>query len=243
MSREITYKVVIPARYASSRLPGKPLVKISGVPMIERTWRQCIKACEPDDVIVATDDNRIMDYCKQIGAISVMTPESCTTGTDRIASLLNQYDVDYFINVQGDEPVLNPDDLLAIIDETKLGKHDVINGFAEIIDESLYRSSSVIKLVCDQNHMLMYMSRAPIPSNKSFEFVRSWRQIGIYSFSRKALDTFSFYTEKTPVEDIEDIEILRFLELGIPVKMIPMSNQSIAVDNESDISRVEAYLR
>lgn len=238
-----SYKVVIPARYQSSRLPGKPLVKIAGIPMIERTWRQCLKTVPAEDIIIATDDERIIDHCNSIGAISKMTPESCLTGTDRVAALLEHYDVNYFINVQGDEPVLNPQDLSDIITETIKGTFDVINGFAPIVTEEEFFSRSVPKVICTNDNQLMYMSRGPVPANKSGKFVKGWRQICIYSFSRKALELFGSVNGKTPMEEIEDIEILRFVELGMPVKMIPMSDQSIAVDNPEDILKVETYLK
>ena len=199
------YIVIIPARYEASRLPGKLLIKIAGVPMIERTYRQCLKAVPNTHIIIATDDDRIRDHCEAIGANVVMTSTDCKTGTDRIASLLDSLDADVFINVQGDEPIFNPKDLLDMIAEAQKGEHDVINGYSLIADEEQFRSSMIPKVVFRQDGMLMHMSRSPIPSNKNREFKKAWRQICVYSFSRKALELYRSQEEKTPLEEIEDI--------------------------------------
>ncbi|MBX2966892.1 MAG: 3-deoxy-manno-octulosonate cytidylyltransferase [Cyclobacteriaceae bacterium] len=237
-----TFKVVIPARYQSSRFPGKPLVKINGVPMIERTWRQCVQAVDVSQVIIATDDERIESYCRSIGAQVEMTPEDCLTGTDRVAVLLPKYSDDYFINVQGDEPLLNPTDLTNMIAALAETDCEVMNGYTAIHDETDYRSTSIPKVVVDMNGNLMYMSRQAIPASKSGIFQRAWRQVCIYAFSRNALKQFILHPGKTLLESIEDIEIVRFLELGIRVKMIAMSDQSIAVDNPEDVLKVEGVL-
>jgi len=236
------YLVVIPARYQSSRLPGKPLVSIAGIPMIERTYHQCVQAVPADKVVVATDDQRIFDHCTSIGAHAVMTPEDCKTGTDRIASLLDQFSVDVFINVQGDEPVLNPDDLTAVIKAAQKNSKNIINGYAEITDQEQFFSGTVPKVVCRPDGTLLYMSRSPIPSNKEGNFIKAHRQICIYSFPRHALEAFRQQKEKTSLEKIEDIEILRLLELGYVVEMIELSGDSIAVDVPDDVEKVEHML-
>ncbi len=236
------YIVIIPARYEASRLPGKPLIKIAGVPMIERTYRQCLKAVPNTSIIIATDDDRIKDHCEAIGANVVMTSTDCKTGTDRVASLLDSLDADLFINVQGDEPIFNPKDLSDMIAEAQKGEHDVINGYSPITDEEQFRSSMIPKVVFRQDGTLMHMSRSPIPSNKNREFKKAWRQICVYSFSRKALELYRSQEEKTTLEEIEDIEILRFCELNMPVKMIPLSDHSISVDVFDDVGRVERAL-
>lgn len=237
------YVVIIPARYESSRLPGKPLIKIAGMPMIERTYKQCIKNVPKEQVVIATEDERIKKYCESIGARVFMTPSDCHTGTDRVASLLDSLDADIFINVQGDEPLLNPKDLLDVIAEAKKGEYDIINGYSPITDEKQFRNKAIPKVVFKPDGTLAYMSRSPIPSNKKGEFKKAWRQICIYSFSRKALELFRSQKEKTPLEEIEDIEILRFIELGMSVKMIPLSDHSIAVDVPEDVKLVEKELK
>lgn len=236
------YVVVIPARYESSRLPGKPLVNLCGVPMIVRTYRQCIQAADPSLVYVATDDERIQTVCAAEGIQVVMTSSACLTGTDRVAELARQIEADVYINVQGDEPVFNPDDLRLLIEAAQAQPDDVINGYCPINNDEHFRSTSTPKVVIRPDGRLLYMSRATIPSNKQNGFVEGWRQVCAYAFPRAALLAFAEKKGKTPLEAIEDIEILRFLELGWEVQMIPMSDSSIAVDNPHDVGQAEAAI-
>ena len=120
---------------------------------------------------------------------------------------------------------------------------EVINGYAEIKDRKLFFSSSIPKVVFDKKSYLLYMSRGPIPSNKASDFIKAWRQVCAYSFPRKALFDFAKTKNKTPIESLEDIEILRFLEQGYKVKMIKMSNKSLAVDNTEDLEKAKIYLK
>lgn len=231
------YAVIIPARYQSSRLPGKPLIDLNGLPMIVRTYNQCIKACSPDLVYVATDDARIKDVCESYNINVLMTSDRCKTGTDRIAECMQQLDVDLYVNVQGDEPVIDPDDIIKIINASLDHPGEILNGYCAISDEMLFRSSSIPKVVMRPDGRLLYMSRAAIPTTKSNEFKSSWRQICLYVFPKEALKDFQSTPNKTVLEEIEDIEILRFLELNYEVRMIELSDSSIAVDTEEDVVR------
>ena len=233
--------VVIPARYNSSRLPGKPLIKILGVPMILRTYHQCLKTVRAKQVFVATDDKRIEKYCQENNINVIMTSSDCKTGTDRVSEVAQKIDCDFYINVQGDEPLLNPDDLRLLIDHAEQKPKSIINGYCEIIDQEMFFSSSTPKVVFDQNEKLLYMSRAGIPSNKDSQFSFGYRQVCIYSFPKDSLEAFSI-KQKTYFEAEEDIEILRFLEMGFDVQMVKMSPDSIPVDNPEDIKLVEERL-
>lgn len=239
----VNYVVIIPARFQSSRLPGKPLVDICGLPMVVRTYQQCIKACPKDKVYVATDDNRIRETCASYGIQVLMTSSNCLTGTDRVAECAKQLDADVFLNVQGDEPVFNPEDLRVLLDAIHKFPGEVLNGYCPIDDEVMLRSGNVPKVVFRPDGGLLYMSRAAIPSTKDLEFKQAWRQVCAYSFPRDALKEFAKVDCKTPLESLEDIEILRFLELGWSVRMLQMSNISIAVDIPEDIHRVEKALK
>jgi 3-deoxy-manno-octulosonate cytidylyltransferase (CMP-KDO synthetase) len=238
----MNYCVIIPARYQSTRLPGKPLVELCGIPMIVRTYQQCIKACPAEKVYVATDDERIRETCESNGMQVIMTSSDCLTGTDRIAECAKYIEADVFINVQGDEPLFNPQDLELLI--SNLGKYpgEILNGYCEISEEDFFRSGSIPKVVFRPDGRLLFMSRAPIPSNKEHGFEKAWRQVCAYAFPREALMDFSSVSEKTKLENIEDIEILRFLELGWEVRMLELSSDSVAVDNPDDIQRVEAAI-
>lgn len=243
MSAQLDYAVIIPARYQSSRLPGKPLVELNGVPMIVRTYRQCLKACPAERIYVATDDERIRQVCEAHSIAVLMTSGDCLTGTDRLAECAQQLNADVFINVQGDEPVFNPDDLRRMIEASAQWPDEVLNGFCAIEQELQFRSTSTPKVVMRPDGRLLYMSRATIPGTKADEFIKAWRQVCLYAFPRAALEAFAACTSKTPLESLEDIEILRFLELGWEVRMLELSQDSIAVDNPEDIETAEAAIR
>lgn len=237
------FVVMIPARYESTRLPGKPLIPLCGVPMVVRTWRQCTQVVPQDKAYVATDDQRIKQVCDAYGIQVLMTGSDCLTGTDRLAEAACQIDAEVYINVQGDEPVFNPDDLNALISAIAVYPDAILNGVCSIHDEAQYRSRSVPKVVMRPDGRLMYMSRAPIPASKADSFDKAWRQVCAYAFPKAALQAFAAHPAKTTLEQIEDIEILRFLELGWEVRMVPMSDFSVAVDNEEDVAVAEAAIR
>ena len=237
------YIVVIPARYKSKRLPGKPLANIGGLPMIVRTYNQCAKVISKDKIVVATDSLKIKKVCDQYKIKSIITSNRCLTGTDRVAEVAKKIKCSFYINVQGDEPFFNPNDLKMLIKEAIKKPKEVINGYAEIKDRKLFFSSTIPKVVFDKKSYLLYMSRGPIPSNKASDFIKAWRQVCAYSFPRKALFDFAKTKNKTPIESLEDIEILRFLEQGYKVKMIKMSNKSLAVDNTEDLEKAKIYLK
>jgi len=240
--RSMDYLVVIPARYQSSRLPGKPLINICGIPMVVRTYQQCVKTVDPSLVVVATDDDRIRVVCESEGITTVMTSSNCLTGTDRVAEVAAKFDADTYINVQGDEPVFNPDDLRLLVEEAEKYPECVINGYCIINNEEQFRSPNIPKVVVRPDGRLLYMSRAAVPTNKVLEFTGGNRQVCAYAFPKGALELFSKTSRKTELEAIEDIEILRFLELGYEVRMIKMSDSSMSVDNPEDVESVEKVL-
>jgi 3-deoxy-manno-octulosonate cytidylyltransferase (CMP-KDO synthetase) len=194
-------------------------------------------------VIVATDDDRIKGVCESEGIRVVMTSADCLTGTDRVAEVARHIYADTYINVQGDEPLFNPADLSALIKVAEDSPGDVVNGYCPINEEASFRSSSVPKVVVRPDGRLLYMSRGAIPTNKNLDFTTAWRQVCAYAFPRTALEAFSACTKKTALEEIEDIEILRFLDLGWDVKMVQMSEHSVAVDNPEDVDTVAKILR
>lgn len=235
--------VVIPARYQSSRLPAKPLINILGIPMIIRTYRQCLQVVEANKIVVATDNEEIENLCRSHEINVVMTSSKCLTGTDRVAEVASILPAKTYINVQGDEPLFDPNDLLTLIDATKAFPDEVLNGYCPIDSNEMFRNRSIPKVVFTSKSKLLYISRESIPGNKENSFVAAHRQVCAYAYPREALFEFASTSEKSLLENIEDIEILRFLELGIEVRMIPMSSSSIAVDVLSDLSKVEDELR
>lgn len=236
------YIVVIPARLKSSRLPGKPLITILGTSMIRRTYDQCIKAVDKHLVYVATDSEKISNHCRDHGMQVLMTSSAALTGTDRVAEAAQKVKAKYYINVQGDEPIFNPADLLKMVEAVKSSENTIFNGYAEIRRQKDFFSLSIPKVVLKPDGDLLYMSRAPIPGNKKGTFSRGFKQVCLYAFPGQALERFS-QSGKTPLEAEEDIEILRFLELGFNVKMIELSSSSFSVDLPEDVARVERFLR
>lgn len=235
--------VIIPARFQSSRFPGKPLALIAGTSLIQRVWGRCVAAVDPSLVFVATDDERIASHCRDFDAQVILTSPDCLTGTDRIAEVSHQIEADVYINVQGDEPLVHADDILKVIDAFRGNPESVVCAMCPIESADEFISLTVPKVVVREDGRLLYMSRAGIPGNKSGTFAVGMKQVCIYAFSKVHLAHFSSYPKKTPLEQLEDIEILRFLETGVPVQMIPVSGSSLAVDTPEDIWRVETRLQ
>ncbi len=234
---------VIPARYKSTRFEGKPLVSIDGIPMIKRTYDQASKSKELDDLVVATDDNRIADYCASEHMPVVMTSSACLTGTDRLAEVSQQLPYDFYVNIQGDEPVIDPLAISQVINSFKEhgSKYMVHNLYKIITDISEINSKTIIKVIVNEDDETMYMSRLPIPFSNSSLVQNFKQQIPVYGFTVEALAIFSD-SKKTINEKFEDIELLRFLDMGHKIKMQETNVDSIAVDVPADIAKVEAFL-
>ena len=236
------YLIVIPARYQSSRFPGKPLADIHGKSMLRRVWEKCAQVVKLDNIIVATDDERIRSHCLGNDMQVEMTSSSCLTGTDRLYEVALKRKSDIYINVQGDEPLVSPDDIKAVIDASQNEPAITFNAMCSIKNEDDFRSPNVPKVVTRKDGRLLYMSRAPVPTNKQLGFEKSMKQVCIYAYPRDVLIAFGSLKEKTPLESIEDLEILRLLELGCEVKMIKVSSSSVAVDTPKDLEKVRAMI-
>jgi len=236
--------VIIPARYESTRFPGKPLINILGQSLIQRVWVQCTKLFSSNDVYIATDDDRIERHCEENKMQCIMTSTTCLTGTDRVAqayvNLNKKYDV--IINVQGDEPLIEPIDILQVLEEYKRSFDLVCCGMCKIKTEDDFRNPNIIKIVCGYQNHLLYASRSAIPTNKNLEFKGGYKQVCIYAFSPSTIIAFHNEFKKSTLELIEDIEILRFLEIGYDVKMIEVSDASISVDVPEDVEKVKLKL-
>lgn len=226
--------IVIPARLGSKRLKNKPLINLKGKTMIERTYLQCLKAFDKKKIFVATDSKKIEKLCRSKNMNCIITSKNCLTGTDRVAEVAKKIKADSYINVQGDEPIFNPVDIKKLINYSKTNPNEIINGYCKIRSKKLFDSRNIPKVVFDNNKYLLYMSRSPIPGNKKNELISGYRQVCAYIFPRDKLLSFK-RSKKTYFENIEDIEILRFIELGYKVKMIELSDISKAVDTKSDL--------
>ena len=233
------YGVIIPARYKSTRFPGKPLVDICGKPMIQHVWERCVQAVGHSLVYIATDSEEISNVAKGFGAQVVMTSEACKTGTDRIAEANLQLDLDFVINVQGDEPLINPKDIISVRDFFLKNPKSIVNAYCKLGKDENPESPTIPKVVVSKSGRLLYMSRSAVPRGKDQELPADiYKQVCIYAFSKEHLKFFYSNEEKSPLENVEDIEILRFLEHDYSVKMLEVRQGSVAVDVPGDLDAV-----
>lgn len=241
----MTTIAVIPARYASSRFPGKPLVEILGVPMIVRVARITAQSVGADNTWVATDDDRIASVVESAGFRVARTHSGHLTGTDRLCEVATQIPADIYLNVQGDEPMLDPDWLQTVIDAKVANPNAIVNAMSRLGDDEDPDDINIPKVVTASDGRLLYMSRAAVPSAKSptKRPTTYMKQVCIYAFNQAELATYASPPRKAPCEVHEDIEILRFLDRGCSVKMVEVSGGSLAVDNPEDVPRVEAAMR
>ena len=240
----LSFLVVIPARFQSTRFPGKPLADLGGSPLIEHVWRRCCRAVDAADIVVATDDERIAAVATNFGAIVEMTSSDCLTGTDRVAEVASRHHADWYVNVQGDEPFVDPAAVQTVIEAAGTAAGDVaaVNAMSVITEEAEFRSETVPKPVTDLCGRLLYMSRAAIPTDKRLGFHKAFRQVGLYAFKRSSLALYQAGARKSPLEEIEDIEILRIVEAGLHVQMVEVSPAGLAVDTPADLERARLYL-
>ena len=234
---------IIPARYQSSRFPGKPLALIQGKPMIWWVYTQASKVSDFTELMVATDSDKIYEECYMFGIPVVMTKDTHPTGTDRLGEIAEHSDADFFVNIQGDEPLIEPRVIESIIDYKKLHPEvEIINTMAPLKEDQDVNDLSIVKAAATLNNDLLYLSRSPIPRSKKGEEVKYKRHLGLYGLSREAL-LFYKDQERGYLESIEDVEMLRFMENGYRIKIIEVNSNSIGVDNPEDIEKVEAMLK
>ena len=238
--------VVIPARYGSTRLPGKPLVSLAGKPMIQRVYERAKLAARVDRVLVATDDERIVKAVEEFGGEARMTRSDHRTGTERVAEVAAHEDGDVFVNVQGDEPLLDPvavdTAVTSLLEEPAAAIATVatpIKTRADIMDPN------VVKTVLDFDSNALYFSRAPIPwvrDTASKVQVRHLKHLGLYVFQREALLEYPTLPQGE-LERIEQLEQLRWLENGWKIRVAEVEHDAVSVDVPEDIARVEKLLK
>lgn len=233
---------VIPARYESSRFPGKPLANICGKPMIWWVYHQCTKVSEFNKVYVATDDNRIEECCNKYDIPVVMTSSLHKTGSDRVGEVAQIIPADLYVNVQGDEPVIKPEmirEVIRIFDDESVYFGSLRK---ELSDPDEIVAASTVKVVVNENEDAMYMSRNIIPSNiKDGKIAKVYRHVGIYAYKRDFLLSF-VRMPQSMLELGEGIEPLRALERGYKMRVKETVYSSIGVDYPEHIAQVEKYI-
>ena len=238
--------VVIPARYASTRLPGKPLVSLAGKPMVQRVYERARQAQTVHQVLVATDDQRIIDAVRAFGGEARMTRSDHRTGTERIAEVAAHEDGDVFVNVQGDEPLVDPAAIdaavAALLEEPAAQIATVATAIRHAGD---IMDPNVVKTVLDFDGNGLYFSRAPIPWIRDTPqkiHVKYWKHLGLYVFQRDALLEYPTLPQGE-LEKIEQLEQLRWLENGWKIRVAEVQHDAVSVDVPEDVARVEKLLQ
>ncbi len=234
---------VIPARYASTRLPGKPLADIAGKPMIQHVYERACLASAPDEVLVATDHPEVEAAVKKFGGRVVLTSSEHPTGTDRLAEVLaKRNDIDVVVNVQGDEPMLAPEIIDALADAFRREPELHMATMKTRMAEEEYDNPNAVKVVTDQNDYALYFSRSvlPYPRNKTGQPV--YKHVGVYAYRREFLLHYAALPP-TPLEQTESLEQLRALENGYRIKVLTTEAKFIGVDTPEDLAAVNALLQ
>ena len=232
---------VIPARYASTRLPGKPLALIAGKPMIQHVYERACHAVMPKEVVVATDSKIVADAVKEFGGKVMMTSPDHPSGTDRLAEVALSYpDIDVIVNVQGDEPMI-PAEVIDRLAQAFADDKDLkMATLKTLMGEEDYNNPNAVKVVTDQNGYALYFSRSllPYPRNRQADF-KVYKHVGIYAYRRSFLLSYAAY-EPTPLEQIEGLEQLRVLENGQRIKVLESKFQGIGIDTQEDLDAINA---
>jgi 3-deoxy-manno-octulosonate cytidylyltransferase (CMP-KDO synthetase) len=237
---------IIPARYASTRFPGKPLVKIAGVTMIERVYQQAAKCKLISRVIVATDDERIAEAVRGFGGEVAMTRNDHASGTDRLAEVAKRMpDIDIIVNIQGDEPLIEPESVDSVVTPLLESSIEMATAARVLSNPAEIESPQVVKVVVDQFQNALYFSRLTLPFYRDTIDISEQihlGHIGIYVYRRDCLLKISSLSP-TPLEKAECLEQLRALENGIKIRVIQFKTQALAVDVPEDVEKIESALK
>ena len=233
--------IVIPARMGSTRFPGKPLCDLLGKPMIQWVVEAAQSADIADKVIVATPDTEIITACESFGAEAVLTSASHPTGTDRIAEVTKSFSADVYVNVQGDEPLIQPTTIIACASPLLADDSISMGSVYSECDETEYEDPSVVKVVTDLKGFALYFSRFPVPYPRNLREQGVKKHVGIYAYRREVVQAFSGWSQ-SPLEKTESLEQLRFMENGVRIMMSRGANSELAVDTPEQAELVRRIL-
>jgi 3-deoxy-manno-octulosonate cytidylyltransferase (CMP-KDO synthetase) len=236
---------IIPARYASTRLPGKPLADIHGKSLIERVWQRARRAKSLSRVIVATDDERIARAVRAFGGEAVMTPAACASGTDRLACVAKKIACDIVVNIQGDEPFILPATIDRLCAPLAADKQILMSTLSAPLPPEDFLNPNAVKVVSDAAGDALYFSRAPIPHPRDGA-TPAWERalrlhLGLYAYRRAFLLRYAGWAQ-TPLEKIEKLEQLRALEHGVKIRVVPVARPTLSVDTPADLKRAREML-
>jgi len=235
--------IVIPARLASTRLPGKPLALLGGVPLVVRVWRQARKVKDVDDVVVATDHPAIVQAVREHGGTAVMTRADHKSGTDRCAEAARDLGAELVINLQGDEPFIVPADLSALLAALVQDDIDMATLKTPIESAEELQKSNVVKVVCRSDDLALYFSRAPVPFDRTgtHGLHHCFRHVGVYGFKMAALEKLCEMPVH-PLEARESLEQLRALALGMRIKVLTAKTNGVGIDTPEDLEAAQARI-
>ncbi len=232
---------VIPSRYESSRFPGKPLALINGKPMIYWVYNQAIKVRAIDRLVVATDDDRIFNTCLEYDMDVMMTSKDIVTGADRVAEVAEKTDGDIYLNIQGDEPLIQPEAIEQVIDAISADESIYYLGLrAHFDDREEWLAKNTVKTITDDEGYAMYFSRSPIPSD---DYTKSYRVLGMYGYRKDFLLEFKKIGLSTLEKAERGVEMLRAMQAGYKVKLIDTKYHTIGVDLPEHIKLVEEKMK
>lgn len=233
---------VIPSRYASTRLEGKPLKDICGHTMVEWVYKRALKS-KLDGVVVATDNERIVDEVKSFGGNVILTRKDHINGTSRIAEVCETYtDYDVIVNIQGDEPLIEPDMINSIIDSFIEDNTIPMSTLKyKLTDMAEIENPNAVKVVTDKNDFAIYFSRSVIPYPRNLNMDNYYKHVGIYGYKRDFVMEYAKMTS-TPLELSESLEQLRVLENGYKIKVLETPYKIIGVDTQEELERVREYI-
>jgi 3-deoxy-manno-octulosonate cytidylyltransferase (CMP-KDO synthetase) len=239
-SQPLQTVAIIPARYQSTRLPAKPLAEIAGRPMVEHVYRRAAAARGVDAVVVATDDERIAEAVTTFGGVARMTSPAHRTGLDRIAEVARELTAGVIVNVQGDEPLIEPGMIEEVVGALTSDPETQMSTLRRRIDAAAeYRNPNVVKVVVDTAQRALYFSRAPLPFAR--EPAAAFKHVGLYAYRRDFLLTLTTLP-RTPLEIAESLEQLRALEHGYRIRAVETLHDSLGVDTPEDLDRVRRQL-
>jgi 3-deoxy-manno-octulosonate cytidylyltransferase (CMP-KDO synthetase) len=238
--------IVIPARYASTRLPGKPLIDIEGKPLLQWVYEGACRSKFADGVLIATDDERIKNAAHTFGAEAIMTDPNLPSGTDRVFAAIQGREADLIINLQGDEPFIEPSIIDQLFSTMEKGGVEMATLCCPMAEEREYRDPNTVKVVLDSAGFALYFSRSPIPFSRTLNSeLRTpnclYKHIGIYAFTRSFLQRF-VSMPKSPLEATESLEQLRVIENGYRIKVIVTDYNGFGIDTPEDLERARKLL-
>ncbi len=229
--------IIIPARYGSSRLEGKPLLKVLDKPVIQWVYEKAQQSKLADIIIVATDDERIYDCVKRFGGEVELTSTEHKSGSDRIMEVVSRHsEIEYICNLQGDEPLIEPESIDAVLKNVKDDKNADISTLIREISESEADNPNLVKCVIDKNGFALYFSRSKIPYERNLGFAKFYGHLGIYGYKRRALEVMTSLPQ-TMLEQTESLEQLRALENGMKIKTSVVNFVPVGIDTKDDLEK------